>query len=247
LGRREGWRGGEKEAYSNIILHGIHALRLTDRVRAAITRGEERMVPERALRALPVRRVHGIRIRRAGLIRLDESREDLPVRGMAVVRGVRADVRAIDGFRPGISHVVALAGVVPRLQLDEVGLEVENLPESVLEVLLPPPVPVPERRVVLELEWGDAHDERFAGGVCAGEVGHVVGGGHDDVPLGVLRPGVPVHGPVKGRELGAEEVGGGGHVLECRGEIDWVPGVGHDFLEFDFPSVVDGVLAKRVR
>jgi hypothetical protein len=35
--------------------------------------------------------------------------------------------------------------------------------------------------------------------------------------------------------------------LECRGEIDWVPGVGHDFLEFDFPSVVDGVLAKRVR
>jgi hypothetical protein len=26
--------------------------------------------------------------------------------------------------------------------------------------------------------------------------------------------------------------------LECRGEIDWVPGVGHDFLEFDFhPSL----------
>ena len=80
------------------------------------------MVPERALSILAVRRIHRIRGRGAGLVRLDEGRQDLPVGCMVVVCGVGADVSSVDGLRPAVAHVVALARIVPCLQLDEVRL-----------------------------------------------------------------------------------------------------------------------------
>ena len=79
------------------------------------------------------------------------------------------------------------------------------------------------------------------------EVCHIIGGGHDDVALGILWPGVPVHRSVESREFSRKEVSGGRDVLECWSEVDWVAGVGHDLLEFDFPTVVDRILAKCVR
>ena len=204
------------------------------------------MVPEGALRVLAVGRVHGVSGGGAGLVRHDEGGQDLAVRGVRVIGGVVANVGPGDGLRPAVAHVVALAGVVPRLQLDEVGLQVQYLAKAVLEVLLAAAVPVAVGGVVFELQRRHAHDEGLAGRVGAVEVRHVIGGRHDDISLGILRPRVPVHRAVERGVFGSEEVGGGRNVLERWHKVDRVAGAGHDLLELDFPPVVDGVLAKRV-
>lgn len=203
-------------------------------------------MPECTLGILAVGGEHGVGGGGSRLVGLDERREDLLEGSVVVVVGVRADARAIDRLGPAVAHVVTLASVVPGLQLDEVGLEVQDLAEAVLEVLLATAVPVTELRVMLELERRDAHDKGFAGSMSTVEIGHIVGGGDDNITLGVLRPGVPVHCAVEGGELGGEEVRGSGNILECWYKVDWMPCVSHDLLEFDLPSVVYVVLTKGV-
>lgn len=141
---------------------------------------------------------------------------------------------------------MALACVIPGLDLDKVRLKREDLAEAVFEVLFAAAIVVLAAVDVLELQGGEAHHECFARGVRAGEIGLVVGGGDDDVALGVEGPGVPVHGAVDGG-VGGEEVGAAvGSILEGWDKVDWMSGVRHDLLEHDFPAVVHGVLSECV-
>src|SRR5438270_2047984 len=154
------------------------------------------MMPEDALRCSAVRGEHGFCIGGSSLVCFDEGRQNLPVSSMIITIGICADITAINRFWPRIAHIMRFACVIPSLDLNEVGLQREDLPKAVFEVLLATAVPVVAAIHVLELKGRDAHHERFAVQFCAVEKGFVVGCWDDDVALGTEGPGIPVHRPV---------------------------------------------------
>ena len=120
----------------------------------------ESVVPEGALDVLSVGGDHVLCGAVTALPRLDEGAQNLPVARVLAVRDEGLDLRRYGhGLGPEVAHVVALAGVVPGLQLEHVGLHVEDLAEAVLEVVLAAAVPVVALAEVLELDGRHTHHE----------------------------------------------------------------------------------------
>lgn len=138
-------------------------------------------------------------------------------------------------FAPHIPHVVALARVVPALQLDHVGL----LREPVREGVLAAAVPVLRGREVLELHGGQAHDEDARGLVRGGVEVRVLCGGYGCAAGGWGGLGVPVEYAVEGGPRG-EEIRAWGGFVEAGDYEDGAGGV----LEGGPLGVWDGLAAE---
>jgi hypothetical protein len=172
----------------------------------ASSANSKRMVPKRCLDALPIRRHHVLRVRITVLPHLDERFEDGPVPSVIVCVCQGCDFRGSSkGLGPYVAHVMALAGIVPCLELDDIGLEGEGLAHAVFEVLLAAAVPVVILVQMLELDWRHSHHEYLVVGLCGAEECRVYRGGYGDLAVRAGGPRVPVKHAVEsaaGREEG---------------------------------------------
>ena len=143
--------GGKEDSDVDQILRVFEPGWLAQTVPGARCSREERTVPERACKRTKGRDVTDARL--AVLIRGNEGGKDsLPC---GVVETVRVGLNcgnACDGLGPAVADVVGLAGVVPGNDLDEVGLDFEDLANALRQVQLATAVPVLAGVDVLELE-----------------------------------------------------------------------------------------------
>ncbi len=92
----------------------------------------------------------------ARLVCLDEWGDDLLPPGVVEAVGIVADGRAGDLVLEKVADVVALAGVVPGDELDQVRLQGQRLLESLRQIDLSDAEPVLARTKILELVAGDS-------------------------------------------------------------------------------------------
>lgn len=149
-------------------------------------------MPEDALGRGPVGWEHVVRVSVSSLVRLDEGRQDLPVSSMVIAISISRNLRPLNRLGPNVSHVVTLASIVPGLDLKHVRLKLQNLPKSVLEVLLPSSIPVLVGTSMFELQWGDAHHEKLPRGLGGTLKSLISFCGNHYLPLTGEGPGVPV-------------------------------------------------------
>lgn len=180
--------GHEHDAADGIL--DRQRLRLTLRIRAAIAIDGERVVPERSLDVLPVGRHHVVRRRLAVVPRFCERLQHLLV-SLVVVVLVPALSFHIVGVRlvPDVPDIVALRGVVPRLDFNHIRLILKQLWHAQFEVLFAAAIPV-LARVVLEEQRGETRDADLALGVGNGLLPHAV--------VGRLVIGLDVAGTLRG-------------------------------------------------
>jgi hypothetical protein len=99
------------------------------------------VVPESALGDFPVRRYHIRGIPVSAFPGRDERGDDLVVRFMR--KCICEELRAVvEWLGPEVAHVMALARVVPGLELYDIWLQGEGLVEAVFEVVFAAAVPV---------------------------------------------------------------------------------------------------------
>lgn len=149
-------------------------------------------MPEGALGSTTVRWKYALSAGGSALEGGNERLQDLLVPRVVVAVDVGGDSRPLNGLGPRVAHVVGLAGVIPRLDLNHVRLQLEGLGEAVLEVALAATVPVLAWVGVLELQRGDAHHEELAGALGGFLKGLVGGGGHVYLAFVDGGPRVPV-------------------------------------------------------
>lgn len=154
-------------------------------------------MPERSLDGFTVQRYHA----RGGLVAafpcLDKGSQDLPVALVVVAIGQVLGSLEVLSFWPDITHVMAFSGIIPALQLDDIGLEVKSLAESIFEVVFAATVLVVVDVKVLELCRRDTHHEDALGVSCCGQKCLILG--CRDVDFASVRewPGVPVEDAIE--------------------------------------------------
>lgn len=154
------------------------------------------MVPEDALGRGPVRWEHIVRVSISSLVRLNKGRQDLPISSMIIAISVSRNLRSLNRLWPNVSHVVTLTSIVPGLDLKHVRLKLQNLPKSVLEVLLPSSIPVLVGTGMFELQWGDAHHKQLSRGLGGTLESLITFGRNYYLPLTGEGPRVPVENSI---------------------------------------------------